>query len=74
MDALGASGNGLAWYAPDNSAITDHAIYQSLATTSIASQDAATIKAIIGASMPSAEGSPIINYLYWLLTMVEAVA
>ena len=74
MDHLGGNGNGLAWYAADNSAITGHPFYQEYSQAQIKDIDAAEVKARIGVAFASTEASPIVNYLYWVLTQVLAIA
>ena len=74
MDALGGNGNGSRWYAADNAAITNHPFYQEYSQLQIGTIDVNILKTTIGEMLPSAEASPIINYLKWVLELCEGVA
>tara|TARA_Y100000004_G_C8783246_1_gene355928 strand:- start:473 stop:697 length:225 start_codon:yes stop_codon:yes gene_type:complete len=74
MDALGGNGNGSRWYAADNAAITGHPFYQEFSQIEIAAIDVNVLKTTIGGMLPSAEASPIINYLNWVLELCNGVA
>lgn len=68
MDRLGASGNGDAWYAPLDAAITDHPLYLKY-SKSIAGIDATDLKTEIGSMPATVEAAPILNYLRWVLAL-----
>ena len=74
MDALGGNGNGPAWFSTEDAAITSHPYYQQFSQMQIKDIGAVAVKAAIGESMASAPAAPIVNYLYWVLTMVNGVA
>lgn len=73
MDALGGNGNGLAWYADANAPITESDFYLAFSQVKVSSLDANQLKGLIGTMFASAEAAPIINYMYWLLTLAEAI-
>jgi len=74
MDALGGNGNGSRWYAANNAAITGHPFYQEYSQLEIGAIDVNVLKTVIGGMLPSAEASPIINYLNWVLELCNGVA
>ena len=74
MDSLGGNGNGSAWFAADDAAITNHAFYQEYSQAQLKDIDAAQVKGRLGLSYGSTEAAPIANYLAWLLNLVLAVA
>jgi hypothetical protein len=73
-DALGANGNGMYWYTDPNSAITDHPIYQTYSVQAIGAIDMNTITNDLNAMVGSAESSPIVNYLWWLIQVKKEAA
>jgi len=72
-DALGGEGNGLAWFAADESALTQHPLYQTYSQQFVGSIDVNTLKSQIAQAYPSTEAAPIMNYLKWVLTLCLAV-
>ena len=74
MDYQGGNGNGLAWYSATDAILTNSPIYQSLSQIEFKDHDVASLKGILGGMLASAEASPLINYVKWVLTMTEAVA
>jgi hypothetical protein len=73
-DALGGHGNGQFWYAADDAALTDHALYQSYSNTKLGALDVNAVKASLAVSYGSTEAAPIINYLRWLIDTLAAFA
>ena len=73
-DSLGAFGNGDAWYAPDNSAITNHPVYQSFNKSALSAVDVNSVKTMIASMAPTAEAAPILNYLRWVLSLANSIA
>jgi len=74
MDSAGGNGNGLAWFANPDAPITDETQYQYFSQQQIAGMNAAEIKAAIAGAKASAEAAPLLNYLYWVLTLHLASA
>lgn len=74
MDYLGGNGNGSLWYAAQDAPITNNVIYQRYSQTLVADIDVNVLKSEIGAMLPSAQTSPILNYLMWLLNICKEVA
>ena len=72
-DELGGQGNGLAWWADTNAAITNNSFYQAFSADTFASVDVATLKAAIGQAKMSAETAPAINYMRWCLDIALLV-
>lgn len=75
MDYQGGQGNGAAWYCNDFNApvlLTD--VYANFEGKPLSAIDVNDVKVAIGTCNPSAQAAPVLNYLYWLLTMVEAIA
>lgn len=68
MDRLGASGNGDAWYAPLDAAITDHPLYLKY-SKALAGVDVSALKTEIGSMPATVEAAPILNYLRWVLAL-----
>jgi hypothetical protein len=68
-DRLGADGNGDAWFAPLDAAITNHPFYQQYNKSPIAGLDPSDIKTLIGGMPPTVESAPILNYLRWVLAI-----
>ena len=73
-DALGTNGNGMYWYTDPDSKITDHPIYQTFSVQAIGAIDMPTITGLINGMVGSAESSPILNYLWWLVQVKKEVA
>lgn len=74
MDPAGGNGNGLAWFADPNAPITDETQYQFFSQKQIAGMSEAAIKGAIAGAKASAESAPLLNYLYWVLTLKQASA
>ena len=75
MDYQGGQGNGLAWYCNDfNAPVLMSSIYASFEAKSFAAIDANDVKGAIAGITPSAQNAPILNYLNWVLTLVNAIA
>jgi len=72
MDYLGGNGNGLAWYAGEDAAITNNPLYQKWQALTVAECGAALtdLKTDIANSKVSVQGSPVLNYLYWVYSLV----
>jgi hypothetical protein len=69
-DGLGGSGLGPYWFAASDAPITDHPIYQLFSQQKIGAIDASQVKGQLATAYGSAESSPIINYLRWLLATI----
>jgi len=74
VDQLGGNGNGSAWFAANDAAITNHPFYLKYSQTRIASIDVSELKTDMQQSLASTQASPILNYLKWLLDICVAVA
>lgn len=73
-DYQGGSGNGSAWYCNDFDApILRSSVYDDFNIKPISSIVKDEVKSAIAAAVPNAEAAPTLNYLMWLLRLVEAI-
>ena len=74
MDQLGGNGNGSAWFAANDAAITNHPLYLKYSQSLIGIIDVNDLKTDMQQSLASSETSPILYYLKWLLDICVAGA
>lgn len=74
MDYQGGQGNGLAWYCNDFDApVLMSSIYGEFQAKPIGTINPQDIKDAIALMVPSAQAAPILNYLVWLLGIVNSI-
>lgn len=73
-DYQGGNGNGTAFYCAPDAILTQSSFYQQYSQIQLKDVVVAEVKGAIGTAYGSAEASPVVNYLHWILTMAEAIA